>query len=99
DFSWESTIGVDLVWSPPHTLTYLAIGFAGLAALALIFQSSRSAAGENSGIKLAGLTAPLGAWVCVWGALAFGAATLFDRWWQSNYGLVAGLWHPPQIAK
>jgi hypothetical protein len=26
-------------------------------------------------------------------------AVLFDRWWQSAYGLQAGIWHPPQILK
>ncbi|OLD44243.1 MAG: hypothetical protein AUI63_06885, partial [Gemmatimonadetes bacterium 13_1_40CM_2_60_3] len=35
----------------------------------------------------------------LWGALLFPAAFLFDRWWQSNYGLAAGIWHPPQILK
>ena len=43
--------------------------------------------------------APLGVWVVAWGACAFAAALLFDLWWQSSYGLAAGIWHPPQIVK
>jgi hypothetical protein len=31
--------------------------------------------------------------------LAFGTALGFDRWWQSAYGLEAGIWHPPQWLK
>jgi hypothetical protein len=31
--------------------------------------------------------------------VAFCAGVLFDRWWQSSYGLSAGIWHPPQILK
>ena len=50
-------------------------------------------------MRLAQFHAPLGVWVTVWGALAFAAAVLFDRWWQSAYGLAAGIWHPPQIVK
>ncbi len=97
DFSWESTVGIDLVWSPPHTALYLCVATAGLAALAVIRRSASCS--EHAGVRLGRIEAPLGAWVTAWGALAFLAATLFDRWWQSNYGLVAGLWHPPQIAK
>jgi len=99
DFSWELTVGLDLVWSRPHIAIYLAVAIAGGSSLALIFTTSASPERQNSGIKIAGVEAPLGAWICLWGALAFVAATLFDRWWQSSYGLVAGLWHPPQILK
>ena len=98
DFSWESTIGIDLVWSPPHFATYAAVAMAGIVSLVCISGTSSFQA-HDSGVQLLGLEAPLGAWVSLWGALAFLSATLLDRWWQSNYGLVAGLWHPPQIAK
>src|SRR6267143_529632 len=55
DFSWESTVGVDLVWSPPHTATYLAVTITGIAALTLILRTTVSAAGKNSGIRFASL--------------------------------------------
>ena len=99
DFSWESTVGIDLVWSPPHSAAYSAVALAGAISLASVFRMTRSRSSRHSGVRLLKLEAPLGAWVSLWGTLAFLGATLFDRWWQSNYGLVAGLWHPPQIAK
>jgi hypothetical protein len=98
DFSWESTVGVDPVWTLPHTVNYLAIAIAGLTALGLLVVTTRRE-GPSTGVRLCGLSAPLGAWVVIWGAFAFAAAVLFDRWWQSVYGLAAGLWHPPQIFK
>lgn len=94
DFSWESTVGIDSVWAPAHVATYVSVAAAGLSALALVFLSS-----EATGVRLGPMSAPLGAWMALWGALAFPVAFLFDRWWQANYGLAAGIWHPPQILK
>jgi len=96
DFSWESTIGVDLVWSPPHTMTYLAMTLAGVGALLLI---SKRAENGAKGIALGKVEAPLGGWLLLWSAITFATAVLFDRWWQLAYGLGAGIWHPPQILK
>lgn len=90
DFSWEATVGVDEFWAPAHTLGFVAVGLAGLVVLAF-------GGGRDGTVSLGGLHAPLGAWLVGWGALAFAAAVLFNRWWQSAYGLAAGLWHPPQI--
>jgi hypothetical protein len=97
DFSWESTIGIDLVWSAPHSANYAAAALVGMSALGLI--GAFSAWQPGSGVRLAGLSAPLGAWLAMWGAVAFFGSVLFDRWWQSAYGLSAGIWHPPQICK
>ncbi len=99
DFSWESTVGIDLVWSPAHTATYLSVALAGLATLGLVFTTTRSPVGRASGVRLGPFYAPFGVWVALWGAVAFLVAVLFDRWWQSAYGLAAGIWHPPQILK
>ena len=96
DFSWESTIGVDRFFGPPHAANYLAVALAGAAALRMAVVATHGGVG---GVPLGRMRAPLGAWITLWGALAFVAALLFDRWWQSNYGLAAGIWHPPQIAK
>jgi len=96
DFSWESTIGVDAFASPPHAANYAAVALACAGALALARRDTRDGA---AGIALGPLRAPVGAWLTLWGGLAFGAALCFDRWWQASYGLTAGLWHPPQIAK
>ena len=99
DFSWESTVGIDLVWAPAHVATYLAVALCGAVALWLIFATTRCADARAFGVRIGKCHAPLGAWIVAWGACAFVAATLFDRWWQSSYGLAAGIWHPPQIVK
>ena len=84
-------MGIDLVCAPPHVAVYLAVGLATLAALAMF--------NRTEGVEFGRLCAPLGAWVVLWGALAFVTAFLFDRWWQAGYGLAAGIWHPPQMLK
>jgi len=99
DFSWESTVGIDLVWSAAHTATYLAVAVAGVIAISLVVTISGPYSAALDGVRLGPFQAPLGAWIALWGAAAFLAAVLFDRWWQSAYGLSAGIWHPPQILK
>src|ERR1051325_8824387 len=94
DFSWESTVGIDRVWALPHIATYAAVALAGLAALMIPFRTTREA-----GVRLGPCSAPVGAWLALWGTMLFPAAFVFDRWWQFNYGLAAGIWHPPQILK
>jgi len=95
DFAWESTIGVDSFFGPPHAANYAAVLLACGAAL----QMARNATRDGNGVALGPVRAPLGAWLVLWGGLALIAALLFDRWWQASYGLAAGIWHPPQIAK
>jgi len=99
DFSWESTVGIDLVWSAAHTATYLAVALAGATAISFIGMATGQPSAAFTGVRLGPLQAPLGAWIALWGAAAFLSAVLFDRWWQSAYGLGAGIWHPPQILK
>ncbi len=96
DFSWESTIGVDRFFAPPHVATYAAVWLAACGALALLVDRERA---READLELGGLRAPLGVWVVLWGALAFVTAVIFDRWWLAGYGLAAGIWHPPQILK
>jgi hypothetical protein len=91
DFSWESTIGIDRVWAPPHVATYFSIALAALAALALLSRRS------DAGLRIGRRYLPLGAGVTLWGSAAFVVGVVFDRWWQSAYGLAAGIWHPPQM--
>ncbi len=91
DFSWESTIGIDLPWAAPH----LALDAAALAAAI----GALLALGQRIGVAIGPVRAPLGAWIALWGSAAFLVATLFDHWWQSTYGLSAGIWHPPQLLK
>jgi len=99
DFSWESTVGVDLFWSPPHAVTYAAMAMAALGVVALMRLAKGASISPLGASRLGPVTSPLGGWLAAWGALAFVTAVLFDRWWQSAYGLQAGIWHPPQILK
>src|SRR6266576_6432502 len=101
DFSWESTIGVDRFWSPPHLATHIGVWLCGLLGARLVFvytvacHRGRSA----SGVSIGALCGPSGAWILLWGAATMQVALLLDNWWQQAYGLGAGLWPPPQILK
>jgi len=97
DFSFESTIGVDRFFAAPHVATDLAVLLAAAGAFGLLRASTR--AGDPQAVALGRARAPLGAWLVLWAALAFATALVFDRWWQTGYGLAAGIWHPPQILK
>jgi hypothetical protein len=86
DYAWESTVGIDRVWAPPHVLTYAAMLLAAGAGLGLWRESG-------------GRDARLAGGLALWGALAYLTAFIFDRWWQASYGLIAGIWPPPQMLK
>jgi hypothetical protein len=47
DFSWESTVGVDRVWAPPHLATALAVALAGLTAIGQIAKFSTALTEPN----------------------------------------------------
>lgn len=93
DYSWEATVGIDYLWAAPHSMGYAAVLVAAIVAATVIRGR------QETGVGIWRWEAPLGAWVILWGAVAFVAAFFFDRWWQSAYGLAAGIWHPPQILK
>src|SRR6266545_6153860 len=101
DFSWESTIGVDRFWSPPHLATHIGVWLCGLlgARLVFVFTVARQRGRPALGVSIGSLCGPSGAWILLWGAATMQAALLLDNWWQQAYGLGAGLWHPPQILK
>jgi len=101
DFSWESTIGVDRFWSPPHLATHIGVWLCGLlgARLVFVFTLARHHSEPAAGVNVGKLCGPSGAWILLWGAATVQAALLLDNWWQQAYGLGAGLWHPPQILK
>ena len=96
DYSWESTVGVDQTWAPPHLATHIAVWLLGLIGLKQLIATTREGAG---GVSIGKLRAPSGVWLMLWAVLAFQVAFLFDTWWQRAYGLGAGIWHPPQILK
>ena len=101
DFSWESTIGIDRFWSPPHLATHIGVWLCGLlgSRLVLAFTLVRHCGGPTAGVNIGPLCGPAGAWILLWGAATMQVALLLDNWWQQAYGLGAGIWHPPQLLK
>src|SRR5690348_14343628 len=100
DFSWESSIGVDRFWSPPHLATYIGVWLNGFCAAWLIIRFSFLQLPKTetaNGLQVAALSGPSGAWVMLWAAVLVQVTLVLDQWWQQTYGLAAGLWPPPQI--
>jgi hypothetical protein len=99
DISWHRTIGRDTFWTPAHMGIYLGgivAGFTcGWVALTTTFGSSESARG--AAVRFWGFRAPLGAWVCIWGAFAMVTSAPFDDWWHNAYGLDVKIISPPHM--
>ena len=97
DISWHRSIGRDTFWTPAHLAIYLGGLLAGGAsgALALYTTFAGSAPDKGSGVRVWGFTAPLGAWVCIWGAVAMLASAPLDNWWHNAYGLDVKVLSPP----
>lgn len=97
DISWHSTIGRDTLWSPPHLCTYASGLLVGIACgwIALKTTFAGTAEERERAVGLWGFRAPLGAWVCTWGAIAMLTSAPFDDWWHSAYGLDVMIISPP----
>src|SRR5690349_16989587 len=70
DISWHMSIGRDTLFSPPHLATYAAAAIVGVTcgwlALHTTFRGTAEERARTVGFW--GFRAPLGAWICVWGA-------------------------------
>jgi hypothetical protein len=100
DISWHRTIGRDTFWTPAHLAIYLGGVVAGLTcgwlALRLTFARGETAEAERAAtVRFWGFRAPLGAWVCIWGAFAMLTSAPFDDWWHNSYGLDVKILSPP----
>jgi hypothetical protein len=99
DISWHRTIGRDTFWTPAHLAIYLGGIVAGLTcgylALRTTFGGDQMARDES--VRFWGFRAPLGAWVCIWGALAMLTSAPFDDWWHNTYGLDVKILSPPHV--
>lgn len=97
DISWHMTIGRDTLWSPPHVLEQIGASVAGLACGAyVLWMTFRAlAAVRAQGVHFWGFRGPLGAWVCIWGALTMIVSVPFDDWWHNAYGLDVQILSPP----
>ena len=97
DISWHQTIGRDTFWTPAHLAIYLGGLVAGLTCgwLALHTTFAGTVADRAESVRFWGFLAPLGAWVCIWGAFAMVTSAPFDDWWHNTYGLDVKILSPP----
>jgi len=99
DIAWHRTIGRDTLWSPPHVLEQIGASLAGLSCGALVLKATFAGtpAERAASVRFWGFRGPLGAWVCIWGALAMIASVPFDDWWHNAYGLDVVIISPPHL--
>src|SRR5207248_4750260 len=87
-------------WTPAHMAIYLCgliAGFGGgIVTLSTTFGSQQEAA-RGSSVRLWGFRAPLGIFMCIWGAIAMLTSAPFDDWWHSAYGLDVKILSPPHV--
>jgi hypothetical protein len=99
DISWHMSIGRDTFWSPPHMAIYLGGAVAGLSSGWVVLRTTFFGSdAERAGcVRIWGLRAPLGAFVCAWGAVAMLTSAPLDDWWHNAYGLDVQILSPPHI--
>ena len=100
DISWHRTIGRDTFWSPPHLLQQAGAIISGLSCghLALSTTFAGTADARAKSVRFwKYFYAPLGAWVCIWGALMMITSAPFDDWWHNAYGLDVKIISPPHM--
>jgi hypothetical protein len=70
---------------------------AGLSCGGLVLKTTfaGSDAERAAAVRFWGFRGPLGAWLCIWGALAMIVSAPFDNWWHNAYGLDVKVLSPP----
>ena len=100
DISWHRTIGRDTFWSPPHLLQQAGAIISGLSCGYVALRTTFGGSAESRGRSVRFwkfFQAPIGAWVCIWGALMMITSAPFDDWWHNAYGLDVKIISPPHI--
>ena len=97
DISWHRTIGRDTFWTPAHMAIYASGIIAGTSCGWLVLKTTfaGSEAERAASVRFWGFRGPLGAWLCIWGALAMIVSAPFDNWWHNAYGLDVKVLSPP----
>jgi hypothetical protein len=97
DISWHRTIGRDTFWTPAHLAIYVGGLVAGLTCgwVALRTTFAGRPPDRAAAVRFWGFQAPLGAWICIWGAFAMLTSAPFDNWWHNAYGLDVKILSPP----
>src|ERR1700716_1622199 len=102
DISWHRSIGRDSFWSAPHIAIYACGVLAGLSSAYLIFTSTFGPARavtdiQSTGVRIWGLSGPIGAFISAWGGVAMLVSAPFDDWWHAAYGLDVRVISPPHM--
>jgi hypothetical protein len=99
DISWHRSVGRDTFWTPAHLAIYLGGILAGVSCGAVVLRTTFGAVPEarRRAVRFWGFRGPLGAWVCIWGAIAMIASAPFDNWWHNAYGLDVKILSPPHV--
>lgn len=99
DISWHVTIGRDTFWTPAHLLIHLGGSLGGFLCGWLCLDATffRRRLWADQVIQVWGFRAPLGAWLCIWGAGAMLTSAPFDNWWHDTYGLDVKILSPPHM--
>ena len=97
DISWHRTIGRDTFWSAPHVLEQLGAMVAAFTCGWLVLRTTfgGESASRSTSVYVWGFRGPLGAWVCIWGAVMMVTSAPFDNWWHNAYGLDVKILSPP----
>jgi hypothetical protein len=97
DISWHRSIGRDTFWTPAHLAIYTGGALAGAACGWLVLRTTFATAPREQvpGVRFWGFRGPLGAWLCIWGALAMITSAPLDNWWHNAYGLDVKVLSPP----
>ena len=97
DISWHRTIGRDTFWSAPHVLEQIGALVAAFTCGWLVLRTTfgGDALSHSTSVYVWGFRGPLGAWVCIWGAVMMVTSAPFDNWWHNAYGLDVKILSPP----
>ncbi|HEX6135917.1 MAG TPA: hypothetical protein VFZ24_18230 [Longimicrobiales bacterium] len=98
DISWHQSIGRDTFWSPPHLAIYLGGIVAGAVAGGHVLRTSFAGTAAEKAATVGFwkyFHGHLGAWLCIWGAIAMLTSAPFDDWWHNAYGLDVKILSPP----
>jgi hypothetical protein len=97
DISWHTSIGRDTFWTAAHVVIYSGATVGGVTSGALILWSTfnRDSPLRAASVTVWGFKGPLGAFICIWGALTTLVSAPFDDWWHNAYGLDVKILSPP----
>ncbi|OLC03307.1 MAG: hypothetical protein AUH78_22310 [Gemmatimonadetes bacterium 13_1_40CM_4_69_8] len=99
DISWHRSIGRDTFWTPAHLAIYVGGALAGVSCGWLVLRTSFAGTPDEraASVSFWGFRGALGAWVCIWGAIAMIVSAPFDNWWHNAYGLDVKVLSPPHV--